>query len=114
MVQLVIRNKATNLVMQIEDENQEAGAKIVMKAYDGSKGQRWKFKKGVITSVLNGLALDVDGNINDNGQSIQTYEAHGNPNQHWTLCADDHRERPGNRDGREKPEHGGRCRCHIL
>jgi hypothetical protein len=72
--------------LDIKGGNKHKGAQVIIWDFNGAKNQQWTYKKGMIISKLNGLALDISG-AQENGEIVM-WTDHGGNNQKWNFDDD--------------------------
>jgi hypothetical protein len=82
-----IQSRHNWLVLDIEGNNPNRGAKVITWPKHGGSNQLWIYRDGYIESCLNGLVLDIDGASKNAEVSIIMWEKNGGDNQKWTISA---------------------------
>ncbi|CAH1797243.1 unnamed protein product [Owenia fusiformis] len=81
----MIRNKMNGLVLDIESNNTEPGASIVMWTPNCSDNQLWTVENNHIISKLSGMAIDIEGGNPTQGTRIVTWHQEDKEWQKWSF-----------------------------
>jgi hypothetical protein len=83
-----IQSRLNWLVLDIEGDNPNKGARVITWPRHGKSNQLWIYRDGYIESCKNGLVLDIDGANMNAGTRIIMWEKNGGANQQWKISAD--------------------------
>jgi len=81
-----IQSVLSGKYLDIRGGSKEKGTPVILYEFNGAKNQQWTYKKGMIVSKLNGLALDISGG-RDTGELIM-WPDNGADNQKWHFDDD--------------------------
>jgi hypothetical protein len=102
-------NKDKGMVLAIEFDSGDAGAKLCVAKDDNTIGQQWKLEKSgdqlKLVNRKSGMVMDVEGESHDEGANIVQWDdkSEGNDNQRWSWQGE-------GKERRIKSKHSG----HVL